>query len=93
MRYDRLETLFHIDPPYLGGETDYGKGILERADFERIAGVPSEIKGWFLMSINDAPEIREWFVGYMIDEVKLNFSVSKKGGLGKVGELIIGAGA
>lgn len=89
-RYDRLETLFYIDPPYFGGENDYGKGMFDRADFERMAKLLSEIKGAFLMSINDTPEIRKWFASFIIDEVRLSYSVSQKGGQGKVGELIIG---
>lgn len=27
-RYDRAGMLFYLDPPYFGGENDYGKGIL-----------------------------------------------------------------
>jgi DNA adenine methylase len=26
-RYDTADTLFYLDPPYHGGETDYGKGM------------------------------------------------------------------
>jgi hypothetical protein len=26
-------TLFYLDPPYIGGETDYGTGVFERADY------------------------------------------------------------
>ena len=32
-RYDRTETLFYLDPPYWGGETDYGKAMFSRDDF------------------------------------------------------------
>lgn len=89
-RYDRAETLFYLDPPYFGGENDYGKGMFQRADFERMASLLAGIEGAFLMSINDTPEIREWFAGFIIDEVRLSYTVSQKGGQGKVGELIIG---
>ena len=30
-RYDRLSTLFYLDPPYFGREDDYGKGLFARA--------------------------------------------------------------
>ena len=32
-RYDSPDTLFYLDPPYFGGESDYGKGMFERGDF------------------------------------------------------------
>lgn len=89
-RYDRPATLFYLDPPYFGGESDYGKGIFAREDFARIAERLASIKGAFLLSINDTPEIREIFGGFIIDEVRLSYSVAKQGGGGKVGELIIG---
>ena len=37
-RIDRKGALFYLDPPYWGCETDYGKVLFERADFERLAG-------------------------------------------------------
>ncbi|MCH2066581.1 MAG: hypothetical protein MK208_05070 [Shimia sp.] len=40
------------------------------------------------MSINDTPEIREWFDGFHIYEVRLNYTIAKSGGK-KVQELII----
>jgi len=47
-----------------------------------------DIKGAFVMCINDTPEIREWFDGFHIDEVRLNYTIAKSGGK-KVQELII----
>lgn len=89
-RYDRPETLFYLDPPYFGGEADYGPGVFERADFGGMAEQLRSIEGAFLLSINDRPEIRGAFAGFLIDEVRLSYSVSRDGGQGKVGELIIG---
>ncbi len=34
--------LFYIDPPYWGHEHDYGKGLFERQDFTRMAGIPRQ---------------------------------------------------
>ncbi|MFY0619333.1 MULTISPECIES: hypothetical protein [Roseobacteraceae] len=47
-----------------------------------------DIKGAFITSMNDTREIREWFAGFHVDEVRLNYSVSKTAGK-KVQELII----
>ena len=36
-RYDRPDTLFYLDPPYWGCETDYGKAVFAQDDFARLA--------------------------------------------------------
>ncbi len=76
--HDRPSTLFYLDPPYFGHghETDYGKGIFERADFERMAMVLRNLKGRFLLSLNDRPEIRKLFQGFEREEVELNYSAN-----------------
>lgn len=90
-RYDRKETLFYLDPPYWGGESDYGKNMFEREDFERMATQLSEIKGKFILSINDVPEIREIFKAFDMEEVSLNYSVARNKAT-KAKELIISKG-
>jgi hypothetical protein len=39
-RYDSAATLFCLDPPYWGSETDYGASVFARADFFRLAVPP-----------------------------------------------------
>lgn len=77
-RYDKPATLFYLDPPYFGGEKDYGKGLFERADYERMAAQLGEINGAFLLSINDVPEIRAAFSAFHMEEVRLKYSISKE---------------
>ncbi len=48
----------------------------------------ADIKGAFILSINDTPEIREWFAGFVIDEVRLKYTVSR-GAAAVAQELII----
>lgn len=87
-RYDREGMLFYLDPPYFGGENDYGKGIFERDDFTRLAKQLRGIKGEFILSINDCDEIRETFKGFEMEEVSLTYSIA--GGKGtKARELIV----
>jgi len=74
-RYDRPDCLFYLDPPYFGGENDYGKGMFSRADFEKIAETLRGLKGMFLLSINDTPEIRRTFAGFDIEEVATTYTV------------------
>lgn len=88
-RWDRPGTLFYLDPPYFGCERDYGDGMFNRDEFAEMAALLAGIKGRFLMSINDAPAIREAFAGFAIEEVDTSYSVG--GGLKakRVRELII----
>ncbi|MHB1305284.1 MAG: DNA adenine methylase [Acidiphilium sp.] len=87
-RYDRPETLFYLDPPYWGNETDYGDGVFSRADFGRLNGALEALKGRFILSLNDVPGVRQTFRGFRIEAVETHYSIS--GGRGKrVGEVII----
>ncbi|GAB5502774.1 MAG: DNA adenine methylase [Pyruvatibacter sp.] len=86
--YDRPETLFYLDPPYFGNETDYGKDVFSRDDFTALADQLRGIKGRFLVSINDTPEIREAFDGFHMEEVVLTYS-APKGDAAPAKELII----
>ena len=88
-RYDGPGTLFYLDPPYWGCETDYGKAVFERADFERLAAALRTLQGRFIMSINDVPAIRETFAGFAMQEVETTYSVGSKGALGGRRELLI----
>jgi DNA adenine methylase len=74
--YDTPETLFYLDPPYWGGEADYGKGLFARGDFRKIATALAGLKGHFILSINDRPEIREIFAGHRFEEVETTYTVN-----------------
>lgn len=74
-RYDRPETLFYCDPPYWGGENDYGKGMFARDDFAALAAQLQAIKGRFILSINDRPEIRELFAFARFEEVEVTYTI------------------
>lgn len=89
-RYDRPGTLFYLDPPYHGSETDYGAELFSRDDFVRLQSLLRSLSGRFLMSINDTPEIREIFAEFELHEVQTTYSVGLKAGKkGGAAELII----
>jgi len=75
-RYDRPATFFFMDPPYwkIPG---YRHDFVEQ-DFLDLAEILGKVKGKFLMTINDTPEIREIFGGFQIEEVTLKYSMSKE---------------
>lgn len=88
-RYDRPGTLFYLDPPYWGGENDYGAGMFDRAEFERMAAVLSGLQGRFILSINDVPEIRKTFAGFAVKPVSLTYTVARSTNAHQARELII----
>jgi len=75
-KYDSPETWFFLDPPYYGNEMDYDAEI----DFGSLAEHLRGLKGNFMLTINDVPETREIFRGFVMEEIKRPFSISTKSG-------------
>lgn len=86
-RYDRPETLFYLDPPYFGSEGDYGRELFGRDQFALMAERLGRLKGRFILSINDVPEMRETFARFAIEPVELSYGV--QGGQRPAKELIV----
>ena len=76
-RYDTKDTLFYLDPPYWGNETDYGKDIFCRSDFERLRDCLTGIKGKFILSLNDTPQVRKLFKDFIIEQADVTYSINK----------------
>ncbi len=75
-RYDRPHSLFFLDPPYWcipGYRHDF-----QEQDFVDLANILQNIKGKFLMTINDTPEVRAIFKQFTIKETTLKYSMSTK---------------
>ncbi|MGH6746609.1 DNA adenine methylase [Novosphingobium sp.] len=88
-RYDTPETLFYLDPPYYGCETDYGADLFDRGQFALMAEQLGEIEGSFLLSINDHPAVRATFAKFAMAEVELTYSVGGGKNIKPVTELVI----
>ena len=88
-RYDRDTALFYLDPPYYGCEDYYGPGLFSRADHAKLAEALLRLKGQWLLSINDTPEIRRLYQGRaQIEEVTTKYTLA--GGRAKpITELLI----
>jgi DNA adenine methylase len=94
-RYDTPSTLFYLDPPYFGSETDYGAGVFGPADFDRLALRLAQISGRFLLSVNDVPETRKAFGGFSIEAISTRYTIAG-GKWSEVAEILVsgpGAGA
>ncbi|SRR5581483_7467565 len=86
-RYDRQHTFFYIDPPYWGFKAY--RFNFEAKDFAELAAELKQIKGKFLMSLNDCKEVRAALAGFKIETVAARYSVA--GGMDRGGrsELLI----
>lgn len=87
-RYDRPGTLFYLDPPYYGSEDDYGRDMFGRAEFEAMAEQLRGVRGRFVLSLNDHPEVRRIFAGFNFRDERLSYTVGS-GPAKSVGEVII----
>ena len=88
-RVDHKGALFYLDPPYWGCEGDYGKALFGRDRFEEMAALLARLKGRFILSLNDVPEVREMFGKFSIEEVTTTYTIASKGALPDRRELVI----
>ena len=77
-RFDRPTTLFYLDPPYWG--RNLYRHNLGEADFEKLAGQLNKIRGKFILSLNDVPEVRKLFSAFNIQGVELHYTSQKSAG-------------
>lgn len=73
-RYDRPGTFFYIDPPYFG-VSGYAASF-KPCDFIRLRASLSGLKGKFILSMNDVPEIRKLFQGFTQKRVVTTYSAA-----------------
>ena len=88
-RFDKPDTLFYCDPPYYGFENYYGPGVFSRGDFEKLQILLSGIRGKFILSINDTPEIRKIFKEFRRETVDTRYMAAGANKKKKVSELLI----
>jgi|SRR5579872_6440315 len=77
-RFDREPTLFYLDPPYHGRRL-YRFNFSD-SDFRELAETLRHIRGKFVLSINDIPEIRELFRGFKLNEIALHYTAQRLAG-------------
>ncbi|MDR0533100.1 MAG: DNA adenine methylase [Verrucomicrobiales bacterium] len=89
--YDRSETFFFIDPPYTGCKIPmYDEWEIN--DVRRMRDFLFTLKGKWLLTFNDIPEIRRIFDGCEIKGVARHRGVNNKQGAKIYRELIIRPG-
>lgn len=86
--YDRPGALFYLDPPYYEAEKYYPDRF-NPEDHERLQKCLRDLKGKFILSYNDCPQIRELYKGFAIIEVDRLDNLVNKIESRKYKELII----
>jgi len=76
--YDRPATLFYLDPPYWGRKLY--RYNFTTADFEKLEERLRKLRGKFVLSLNDVPEVRVLFHRFHIEGVELSYTAQKKSG-------------
>lgn len=75
-KYDRDYSFFFCDPPYYN-TAGYGN-TFGKEEHLILRDKLKSLKGKFLLTINDDPEVREWYKNFNVKEVQVNYSVSKQ---------------
>jgi len=73
-RYDKEETVFYMDPPYY--KMPFYKHNFSHKDFFKMAELLSDIKGKFLISLNNERFIRDTFAKFNIRTVNTKYSAN-----------------
>lgn len=73
--YDRENALFYCDPPYFETEKYY-RARFQESDHKRLADALHSIKGRFLLSYNDCPQVRELYADCIIEPVSRRNTLS-----------------
>ena len=76
-QYDRFETFFYLDPPYVETEGHYPVGFAFE-DHVRLCEALKRIKGKFLLSYNDCSVIKELYKDFCIVEVSRLNSLAQR---------------
>jgi DNA adenine methylase len=85
-RYDRPTTLFYLDPPYW--RRKLYKFNFSDEDFRMLHERLRAVKGRFILSLDDHPEVRRIFGSWEIASVELAYTAQTKTGK-RYGEVLI----
>jgi DNA adenine methylase len=77
-RFDRPATLFYLDPPYWG--RNLYRVSFSEADFTKFEECLRELRGKFVLSLNDVPEVRKLFSRFTIREIELSYTAQHEAG-------------
>ena len=77
-KFDRPQSLFYLDPPYF--DRRLYRFNLEHDDFVKMAGILKGLRGNFVLSLNDLPEVRSIFKPFKIRSIDLHYTAQRVAG-------------
>lgn len=77
-RYDRETTLFFCDPPYFAKK--FYNFNFEKNDFVELEERLRALRGKFVLSLNDVPEVRQIFYRFRFREIDLAYTAQRTPG-------------
>jgi DNA adenine methylase len=77
-KYDRPTTLFYLDPPYW--RRALYRFNFRDEDFKKLAERLDRIRGRFVLSLNDCPEVRQIFQSFKIHRIETSYSAQQRAG-------------
>jgi len=77
-KYDRATTFYFLDPPFWGPKLY--KFNFEEMDFHALADRLRKIKGKFILSLNDRPEVRNVFRDFQIEDCDIAYTAQARPG-------------
>lgn len=87
-RWDREDTFFMCDPPYIDLKSYSNK--FNNSDHHKLARVLGKIKGKFMVTINDCKLARQLYADYYMEETTVSYTISTSADARKeYGELIV----
>jgi DNA adenine methylase len=88
-RYDGTETFFYLAPPYWIVAAPY-EHCMTAADHQRLFAALQAVKGKWLLSYNDCPEVRALYHGFKVTTADVRYSICRNKAVGTAGrELLI----
>ena len=89
-QYDGADTLFYVDPPYVGTENYYKTADgFTTSDHQNLAQILKSVKAKFMLSYNDCEIVRDLYAGLNIKELEVSYSLNNAVERKTSGELLI----
>ena len=78
-KFDNKDSFFYLDPPYEKSDELYKDDVI---NLEEMSNILKNLKGKFLLSINDSPNVRKIFKNFNIKTIDVEGGGQKKSYIG-----------